>query len=236
MSAIHPDTFRRRSPIYRILMECGARFDEVNEAAIAVVVDEARDPQVATQMGIADLTPLPRTGFKGRDTPQWLTSQGVSIPETPNRARRQHGDGTLVARLSNDEHVFLSALDSGSTLIDKLDSAWKIDPERMCFSMPRSETHAWFALSGQCTPEMLSKVCGIDARLAKFPDGSIAQTSIARINGILIRNDFNSTPAFYVLADSASADFLWPCLLDAMQEFEGAPVGLNALRALLSVD
>ena len=235
MSEVQPEAFQRRSPIYRILRTCGARFSNVNDAAVAMVVDDSRDSETAKQMGIADLTPLPRTGFKGRDTPQWLNSQGVQIPNAPNRAQRQE-DGTLVARLSNDEHVFLSALDSHSTMIDTLDTAWEIESERMCFSMPRSETLAWVALSGQCTPDMLSKVCGVDVRLSKFSDGSIAQTSIARINGILIRNDLNTTPAFYVLADSASADFLWPCLLDAMHEFEGAPVGLEALRKLLSAE
>ena len=37
-------------------------------------------------------------------------------------------------------------------------------------------------------------------------------------------------PDFYLLADSASGDYLWDCLLDAMMEFEGGPVGLAALQ------
>ncbi len=232
MPEVHPDSYLRRSPIYRILAACGAHFGEINNAAVAMTIDESHDAH-AGNMGIADLTPLPRTGFKGRDTPQWLTGQGVQIPTAPNRARRQR-DGTLVARLSNDEHVFLSDLDVSSTMIAALDKSWQLEPGRLCFSMPRAETHAWFALTGECSPEMLSKVCGVDTRLHKFSDGAIAQTSVARINGILIRNDLGTTPAFYVLADSASADFLWPCLIDALQEFDGAPIGLETLRMLSS--
>ena len=34
------------------------------------------------------------------------------------------------------------------------------------------------------------------------------------------------------LADSASADYLWDCLQDAMNEFDGGPIGLTALREL----
>jgi sarcosine oxidase subunit gamma len=34
------------------------------------------------------------------------------------------------------------------------------------------------------------------------------------------------------LADSASAEYLWGCLADAMDEFGGTPVGLSALRQL----
>lgn len=231
MLEVKPETYQRRSPIYRVLVSCGARFGEVNGAAIAMAIDESSDVDVARKLGIADLTPLPRTGFKGRDTPEWLASRGVQIPQAPNQAAQQN-DGTLVARLSNDEHVFLSDLDARSTMITSLDNNWKLEPGRMCFSMPRAETHAWFALSGEYTSEMLSKVCGVDVRASKFPNGSIAQTSIARINGILIRNDLHTTAGFYVLADSASADFLWPCLIDAMNEFGGRPVGLEALRIL----
>ena len=231
MPEVQADNYLRRSPIYRILAAGGARFGETNRTAIAMSIDDARDGVVADNMGIADLTPLPRTGFKGRDTPDWLMANGVEIPEAPNRARTQT-DGTLVARLSNDEHVFLSDLAGSAPMVAALDESWHLEPGRMCFSMPRAETHAWFALTGECTSQMLSKVCGVDARPGKFPNGSIAQTSIARINGVLIRNDLGATPAFYVLADSASADFLWPCLMDAMQEFDGAPVGLDALRAL----
>ena len=52
------------------------------------------------------------------------------------------------------------------------------------------------------------------------------------MSGIVIRADLGRTPAYYVLADSASAEYLWGCLMDAMEEFSGAPVGLLALRQL----
>ena len=103
----------------------------------------------------------------------------------------------------------------------------------MCYQMPRAETHCWLALTGASVPEMLAKVCAVDMRPHKFPNHRIAQTSIARTNGVITRHDLGQTPCFYVLADSASADFLWPCLLDAMAEFKGAPVGLKTLQALV---
>ena len=97
--------------------------------------------------------------------------------------------------------------------------------------MLRAESYCWFAISGERAPEMLAKVCGVDLRVDKFEDGHIVQTSLARINAVIVRNDLGPTPAFYVLADSASADYLWPCLVDPLREFEGAIVGLAALRA-----
>jgi sarcosine oxidase subunit gamma len=79
---------------------------------------------------------------------------------------------------------------------------------------------------------MVAKICGVDLRPGKFADGRIAQTSMARMNGVVIRDDQGETLAYHLLGDSASAEYLWGCLIDAMAEFDGAPVGLAAVRAL----
>ncbi len=79
---------------------------------------------------------------------------------------------------------------------------------------------------------MFAKLCGVDLRPAKFASGRIAQTSIARLNGIVIRDDKGELPAYHLLVDSASAGYLWGCLRDAMTEFGGTPIGLRALRSV----
>jgi sarcosine oxidase subunit gamma len=48
----------------------------------------------------------------------------------------------------------------------------------------------------------------------------------------VIRNDLGSTPVFYVLSDISGVEFLWDCLLDAMQEYGGYAVGVSALQRL----
>ena len=229
---IQPTDQPRRSMIYRVLLEHGAEFESYQDTAIAMrYPNNSSETEDAKKMAIADLSPLPRIGFKGKDTPTWLRQQAVQIPERANQAHRQH-DGSLVLRLSDDEHIILSDLDLTSDIAKKLAQRWQIEPDRMCYHMPRADTHCWFALSGEQTPEMLAKVCGVDMRLHKFPVDRIAQTSVARTNAVVVRNDLGETPVFYVLADSASADFLWPCLCDAMKEYNGTPVGLAALRSL----
>ena len=45
---------------------------------------------------------------------------------------------------------------------------------------------------------------------------------------IIIRDD-TALPAWHLLADSASADYVWTCLVDAMQEFGGKQAGSDAL-------
>ena len=167
---------------------------------------------------LADLSALPRIGFKGRDTSRWLEDRGCPLPGGPNRAA-ERDDGALIAALSWDEHLVLSDPRRVSTLCDDLESAWELEEGCLCYPVPRRHSHAWFAVAGRFVPQMLAKVCGVDLRPEHFSGGSVAQTSIARLNGIIIRVGEDADPAFHVLADSASAEFLWSTLVDAMQEF-----------------
>ena len=76
---------------------------------------------------------------------------------------------------------------------------------------------------------MFAKVCGVDLRPAMFAVDAVAQTSVARLNAIVVRADLETVPAFRLLGDSASAAYMWESLLDAMAEYGGAAVGLNDL-------
>jgi len=230
VQAVLPQNKQHRSMLYRTLQRHGAVFAPAGDSAIAAHFGRPDEAETARRLAIADLSPLSRSGFKSKDTVAWLQSQGVVIPEQPNRAQVQD-DGSLVARLSNDEHVILASL-AGSDLPARLDAAWQLDTSRMCYRMPRAHSYAWLTVTGEHGSTMFSKVCGVDLRPHKFARGAIAQTSLARTNAVLIRADIGATPAFYVLADSASAEFLWMCLIDAMQEFAGQAVGLNALQEL----
>lgn len=158
---------------------------------------------------LTDRSPLPRSGFKGADTAPWLAAQGLVFGDAHNRAYPQ-ADGSLIARLSPGEFLILGS--------DRLDGEWSWEAELgLCFPVPRRDSHCWFHLSGAQVPDLFAKLCGIDLRRHKFADGAIAQTSVARLNGIVIRQGDD----YHLLADSASAAYLWGCLMDAMEEFGG---------------
>jgi sarcosine oxidase subunit gamma len=226
----------RRSPIYRETQAAGAFCEVINNGAVPMHYGSP-DSELgrAQKMAIADLSGLPRTGFKGTGTVEWLQAQGLSIGADSNMAYRQEG-GALAARLAPTEIFLIDGLDATGALIDRLNAAWAWGTEKprklIGYPMPRQDSHAWFMITGQHAPDMFAKICGVDLRLHKFAVGQIAQTSIAKMSGIIIRTDLGTTPAYHLLADIASADYLWPAVQDAMKEFNGGPVGLNALRRL----
>ncbi len=216
----------RKSFVHGPLEAAGAEFDEFGVAVRVAGADEAA---AARRMGLADLSPLPRTGFKGPGALAWAAARGLETGEEPNRAYPQ-ADGLLAAKLAPTEVLILGT--GGEPAVTMLDEAWSMETAEGCYLLPRRETHAWFRLTGTAAPEMFAKLCAVDLRTQAFAPQRIAQTSIARLNGIVIRDDWGAVPAYHLLADSASAEYLWRALLDAMAEFDGAPVGLEALAGL----
>ena len=188
---------------------------------------EPRGPASGRSNGdpsMSDLTHLPRIGFKGRDAPDWLEARGCRLPGEPNLAARQD-DGALIVALSWEEHLVLSDPDALSTLCGDLEQAWELDEQRLCYPVPRRHSHAWFAASGSGAPGVLAKLCGIDLRPGQFAEGRAAQTFVAGLSAIVIRHDHVIRPAFQILTDSASAEFLWHCLVDAMREPDASMSG-----------
>lgn len=234
---IIPHGFQRRSFIYRQTLEAGAEFAEINGGAVAMGYGGAAEIELdrASRMGLADLSVLPHTGFKGAGTVDWLTGQGLVIGGDSNIAYRQSG-GEWAARLAPNEIFLLDGFVGSGALVSRLNQGWSWGQETprkaIGYQVPRQDSHAWFMVTGRSAPDMFAKICGVDLRLHKFPVGKIAQTSLAKMNGIIIRADLGKVPAYHLLADIASADYLWPALLDAMKEFDGGPVGLLALRQL----
>ena len=222
-----PTSALRRSQLYRRQTEMGADFITLgNSVVVSHYQSMGHEKIQAGQLGLADLSTLPRSGFKGAGVPDWALSLGIELPAEPNRAVVQ-ADGTLVARLSQSELLLASNLEGLSQCIT--DAGQAVLPERV-YDLPRSDSHSWLVLCGSQAPETLSKVCGVDLRPHKFANGEIAQTSIAKINGVIVRNDLEDRLSYCLFSDSSSVEFLWNSLLDAMAEFNGTAIGVQALK------
>ncbi|WP_419736559.1 sarcosine oxidase subunit gamma [Pseudomonas sp. COR18] len=179
------------------------------------------------QCALIDLTDLPRVGFRGPHSAAYLQARGFSLPEAPNRAVTQ-ADGSHVARLSQSEYLLLGSLaDRGARIADE-EARWVLDPSAN-YLLPRQDSHAWLQLSGVCSAEVMAKLCGVDLRAQAFAPGAVAQTSAARINVIVVNLGGSAEPTFQILCDRASLAYFREALLDAMAEFDGQLLSLDAL-------
>jgi sarcosine oxidase subunit gamma len=213
-----------RTPLRRLLVTSGACWTDLGDTAIASSIGTARPP-----LGIADLSPLPRLGFKGRGTIEAMKKRGVTVEAEPNRAYRQ-ADGGLVLCLAPGEVILLGPLSGDSSRLDAMRDGWRLEDEERTYPLLRRDSHAWFAIIGERAPAMFAKICAIDLRRDKFSDLAIAQTSVAKMSAIIVRADAPKLPIYHVLADSAAALYFCSCLTDAAQEFGGGLVGLEAIK------
>jgi sarcosine oxidase subunit gamma len=227
-----PEQHLRRTPLRSALAKAGAKWT-ATPAGDAAISDGLGSIDAARHLAITDLSPLPRIGFKGRETIPAMQKRGLVLEGTANRAFRQP-DGGLCLVLAASEVILLSALSGDGGKLQKLHDDWRLDDAERTYPMLRRDSQAWFVVTGAKSPEMFAKICGIDFRLNKFPDLSIAQTSVAKISAIVTRADIGSTPAFHILADSASALYFFDCLIDAAQEFGSALACRSILRDLES--
>jgi sarcosine oxidase subunit gamma len=225
---VDPGAYLRRSPLRRRLETAGAVWRDLRDVAIA---ESVADTAAHGGITIADLSPLPRLGFKGRGTIAAAQSRGIVVEPTPNRAFRQP-DGGLCLVLAPGEIILLANLAGDGERLAQLEASWRIEDEERTYPLPRRDSHAWLAVAGEATPEMFAKLCAIDLRHDKFADLAIAQTSIAKMSAILVRADIGANPVFHLLVDSAAALYFCDCLLDAADEFSGRIVGLKTLQKL----
>ena len=179
------------------------------------------------QCAIVDLTNLPRVGFRGQDAAQYLNAYGFNLPDKPNQALKQE-DGSWVARLSFTEYCVLGSLHDFGERVSQLEQGWKMD-DTANYLLPRQDSHAWIQLTGQYVAVVMAKLCGVNLQQEEFAVGQIAQTSIARINAIVINVSDAQTHKFNLLCDRAAAAYLWEVLQDAIQEFKGEVVGIEGL-------
>jgi sarcosine oxidase, subunit gamma len=225
---ISPEAFVRRSPVRRALTSAGAEWRAAGAAAIVARVPGGRE--AIARLALIDLSPLDRTGFKGAGTMAAMRDAGVLAEPVPNRAFRQP-DGGLCLVLAPNEVFLLPPLFAEPATVERVSRSWTIEGANRAYLLPRADSHAWFLLTGEHVVDMLAKICAIDFRRHAFANHDIAQTSLAKLSAIVVRDDQGALPAYHLLADSASALYLLQSLTDAAAEFDGRLAGVDDLES-----
>lgn len=202
----------------------------VGENVVASYSNEADETRRAKRLAVCDLSTLPRHGITGAGSVAWLEQRSLKLPAAANQAVLQ-SSGDLLARLSAQEFLLLPVL-SDTVPTDPNALIGADDAAMQAYALPRRDSHCWFTVSGRHAAGMFSRICGVDLRETVFGNGQVAQTSLARVNGILIRRDYGATPNYHLLASSAAAEYLWACLIEAMTEFDGGAIGVKSLLSL----
>ncbi len=239
---------RRRSALTPRLCDLGATFAPFGEdsslvESFSAKTREARQSPSAPPLLLCDLSPLARIGVKGQGTESLLRASALVAPKATNESVVQK-DGSLCVRLAEGEVLLLSALASKGVrdfvpLHKNLESASSAsNKRRQVFPVAYQDSLCWLALAGDQASDLLATLCAVDLRDGIFAPGALAQTSLARLSALVLRDPARrkGVPLFHLLADSASALYLWDCLLDAMSvpELDGSVCGRQDLLRFLA--
>ena len=216
MSNLSPGAAVRRSPVYRKLE--GAEYRLIAGERQASTIQD-RDWQAA----LIDFSLMPRFGVRGSGAADHLAEQRFDVPVAINTATPGRR-GSWVARLGKTEYWVLGATDEEQFPAEMRGLA---GPETDCYPVPCDEGRAWFVLHHPCRAEVMAKLCGVDLREAACPLGSIAQTSVARVNAVIIHHTVFKKPVFSLFSDVSSSSYLWGALVDALEEFGAGPGALD---------
>jgi len=221
--SVNPQEALARTGLYRKIRD--AEFIACGDGAVASGFT-ADDSEQVKKCALLDVTAVTHSGWRGKAAADHLQSLALPVPEKPDQALSAES-GETVLRLSNSEFWLLGGInDLGKAASELL--AQPV-PDSNCYPLFCQDSHAWLMLSGTCCADVMAKLCGVDMRSAAFPPGSIAQTSVARINAIVVSHEVNGLPVFSLLFDSGYHAYMWDVMLDAIGEFAGAAAGVSAL-------
>jgi len=88
-------------------------------------------------------------------------------------------------------------------------------------------------LVGPGSADLLSRLCGLDFHVSRFPDGTAKQSSVAKTAQLIIRQDRGGLPAFGLIGARSLGMYLWQTLMEVGHDWGIEPMGQAAWDQLV---
>lgn len=95
-----------------------------------------------------------------------------------------------------------------------------------------TSVYAQFLLAGPRCREILGKLTSLNLSDRALPDLSCGQSSVSHVHAIILRNDLEGFPAYHLLISREYGESIWESVLEAGEEFDLVPLGLQAQQLL----
>jgi sarcosine oxidase subunit gamma len=182
---------------------------------------DAADSKRAATLGIADVSFLFRTGFKGQGVAAWLQAQDIPVPEHPNSWAPLAGGG-VVLRLGVSEYLIEDGLTQGS-------SARMAHLEPPVRVYPVLHQDAALVLCGEAVNDLLLQTCNVNFGALDLAARPVVLTSMAGVAVTVMPGARAGKPYYRVWADGTYGLYLWETLAGIAAELGGGPVGVAAI-------
>ena len=159
---------------------------------------------------LADRSPLAKVLVRAEPAGAVRAGLGVGFGRAVRRA-----DGVLVVGSGPGEWLLLG--DPGRAA--DLAASVPVEGAGLVSTVDLTHGRALVRLTGEAAPAMLAKVCAIDLRDARTPDGTAFRSSVVKVVTDLVRDDVDGVRSYLLHCERSSGQYFFDALLDAGQEF-----------------
>ena len=233
----------KRSPLDRIHRELGADMVEAGpwQRPHSYGSPEEECLAVRHRVGIIDVSTLGKLDVRGKDAGALLDRVYTHRFSNLRVGRIRYGvlcsdngtildDGT-VARVS-DDHFFVTTTSGNVDMIEEWFKWWNAGTGLCAHVTNVTSNYAAVNVAGPYARQTLTKLTDIDLSPSAFRYMRYAHGEIAGIPGMLLRIGFVGEPGWEVHVPAEYGEYLWAAIIDAGNEFDIAPFGLEAQRVL----
>lgn len=160
---------------------------------------------------IMDCTPLAKVLVLASPNGEVARTLGVLFGRA---ARDEHG--TLVAGSGPGEWLLLAPPGTAAEVAGRVE---RIPDEGLVSVFDATHGRALVCVTGERTPDMLAKVCGIDLSDQVTPDGAAFRSSVAKLVTDAVRDDRGEERSYLLHCERSSGQYLFDALIDAGDEF-----------------
>lgn len=211
----------RLSPIDAQLRSLNGTWRDIN--GMPTLVALPTDAQYGSRLGIADVSCLTRFGVKGAHAAQWLSSQGLTIPDRPN-SWRPLANGGIIARLGLTEFLIEDSFESA--IATQLSHCCQI-PSAKVYPVLRQDLA--LVLVGDRILELLRQNCSVNFQVLSLSDRPVILTSMIGVAVTVLPDVYQHTPMYHVWCDGTFGTYFWETLREIATELGGGAIGTEFL-------
>ena len=215
--------YQRQSPMQPLLSELNPTWEERFWSRVPVHFgNQEEERRQLGDLGLCDLSFLPKLGVKGPLAENWLDEEGI---ETPGQVYQiaQSGIDPLVARVDRNE-FFLEDDLQGDRIQGLSEALGAGQPG--AYRVNRQE--ASVLISGRRAPLVLAQTCSYNFESA---EEKLVMTRVAVVSCSVLPVRIGETEGFRLWFSPAYGVYLWENLLTIVRDLGGAPVGIGCLSS-----
>jgi sarcosine oxidase subunit alpha len=202
------------SAIYRKHLALGATMTDFYgwQVAAHFTSPDKETQQVRENVGLADVSWLVKLDVKSRE---WKMENGKWKMENGSIYQLAQGHWMVICEPQEVEAA-RETLERQAVVAD-------------CFHViDMTSAYSALLLAGPKSRYVLNKLTDLDVSEAAMPNLSCAQTGLAHVRAIVLRQDIGNLLAYRLLVGREYGEYVWDAVMHAGQEYSIVPFGLTA--------